>query len=289
MATVLLLFFSLSLQAQIPTDAFTETDKAFFETQKASIEKWLGNIGLGNDKITEIKLQTTPNFVVLRLRVANAETWLSIRQSYADSNQNRRIEEEIFDKLVAWCEVNPKQAQVVITDVTNYEVKGGIDLKLNKFVVEESNKPRGYRLEVFKLPKYKVIPNPSSTAFDEFEGTRKKIIVALQKFYQDKENVKFQVLLDLDNKIYIRVTNLKKEIIYDKLFGDFEQILISVDLLKAGKYITIVCGVDGKHSSNFFTAPRTLTGYKDMGSNGYQAYINEYAQKITTYLAKNMR
>jgi hypothetical protein len=283
--------FTMPLQAQDVKDNFTEADKTFFDAQKAPIQKWLADIGLDDSKIKEVEILTitdfNPNFVVLRLKVEQADTWLSIREAYLLANK-REIEKDIFDKFVYFCEANPKQVQIVIKDTKSYKVRAGINDEGREIEIKEDNKPKSPSIERFNLPKFRVIPDNIAMVYDEFAPARQKIIAVLQKHYQGRENVQFKVF-DFDNKIHIRVSNLKKEIIYDKMFGDFEQIFINVDLLKTGRYVTFVCSVDGKHSTNFFTAPRTLTGYKDMGNNGYQVYIDEYAQKITTYLYKNIK
>lgn len=282
------MFNSFLAQGQ---EIFTQQDSAFFANQKADMKAWLVQVGIDSLKITDIRIQTVPSYVILRVYALSPEVWIALRESYL-SQYKRNLEKDIFEKFVFLCEVEAKQALLIIEEPTEslskFEVKAGLDPdKDYSFNIIEHNKPKVAHVEKFQLPAAKIIPPKEATSIDDFEVARLRIISILRQYYAKKgtwfEQSKFDVKESIDKQVKIIITNLRNEMLHDLFFGHFERIELRFYLTKEVEKVLFECMIDGKYGTSILLAPRSDYHYKDMGIR-YQSYINDYALKIKSLL-----
>ena len=292
------LFCPLGLFAQ---ENFTERDSIFFQKQLPKMQFSLEKMGLTKERnIRNILIGVRPDmkgveYVVLMIQIADSDTWRNLRKSYQKTHQ-RKLEEDIFDKFVFLCEVEPERAVLSIYESTKgYKLQAGLDPDQDfRFDINEDTvKTKAWIYEPFELPKYQIFPAHNLKLERKIPHVKEKMIQVLKEYYENKgswfSKSNFDTITNHKNFFKVRISNLKMELIRDN-YQYFELIEINIKITeKSRQSIHFQCGVDAKYGTSIFIEPR-MTDFKDISQDSkYQKFINEYALRIRDHLYEKLR
>ncbi|MGB0525072.1 MAG: hypothetical protein ACPGJS_19015 [Flammeovirgaceae bacterium] len=279
-------------------EVFTAQDQTFFQQQVEPIKNYLRLLNLwGGEQVKDVQIEvrkdkTGTAYVILFLEPASITTWRILHKDY-EKKYNQQLEEVIFEKFIFLCEISAKQALLVVSKSTNYglyQLKAGVDPDKNyNFSIEDQFiKTKAWVFEEFDLPKSIVYPSTEGNYRKDKKAMRNHIITVLKNYYKDKgswiTSSKIDVLDSYDTKVYLKVSNLKKELIHDSI-RFFELIFIKVSFEENGAdNIAFKVQVNAKYGTSILLAPRD-SAFKDIArKSSYQNYIDAYALKVRTFL-----
>lgn len=286
-----IVFFFLCFLCKAQSNDFNYLDSAFFTEKTPAMKVWLNRQGV-SPLLSNVIIQTVPNYVILRLKADTPEKWLRLRQDFQEK-QSISLEKNIFDAFVSRMQAGEDSVLLYINfDKDSYQIQAGLDSENDyEFVIEEQNKPRGIILGTpFDLPSTAFSHKEDTTISGSVQVVRKKIEVFLENKYKGKEGwfwsakSQYPYRTAYDSVAYIKVENIKNEIIDDCYICYYEKLDVRVSISKVDNgRLRLTCQIEGFYGGGLFQPRRS--DYKDMEEE-YKEYLNNYIENLRNELGK---
>jgi len=282
---ILFILFSISYLARSQD---LRKDSAFFQKQLTEYQNWL--YGTGISKILKYEnMEMLSDKLILHFELKNDTDWMGLKKSYNPTNPNS-ISELLFSRMIHLFEVPQENAEISLSNHQDFYVN--ITYKNNKLLVDEPS-PKGLVSNHLIIPVVKIHLLKTQLNPDVIESNVdvvKNIIVNyLQKYYKRKtarfSQARIKIWQD-ENTVYVKVSNITKEIIYDNLIGYWELIDYEIKVEQENNEVKIYYTLQGKYGAGIFVAPRQ-NDFVDM-ERDYKNYLDSYNNQIKSNIRSEL-
>jgi hypothetical protein len=262
-------------------------DSSFFYKQVDAYQQWLKETGF--DKVISYEsIEILSDKLILRFNLKSDLDWFGLKKSYNEEDPNS-INELLFFRATFLFEIPMENAEIRLSDHQNYYVNISYN---NKLVVNEPN-PKGIVKNHLIVPVIKINKLKLTTTSDAIENNVEivKDIIEnyLRNYYKTKtarfSKANIRILQD-ENIVFVKISNISREIIDEGLIGYWELIEMVIRVEQVGTNVRIAYTLQGKYGAGVFLAPRQ-NDYVDM-ERDYKAYLDNYNQQIKSNIRNEL-
>jgi hypothetical protein len=263
-------------------------DSLFFYNQLGEYKEWIKEAGF--DKVIGYEnIEISNDKVILRFSLKSDLDWFGLKKACNPKDPNS-INELLFYRMTHLFELPMENAEIILTDHKKYYVN--ISYQNNRLLVIEPN-PKGFVKNSLSIPVIKINSLQSATNQDVIESNEDKvkslIINYLQNTYKNKtarfSKANLKIWQD-ENTIYVKISNITKEIIYDGLIGYWELIDIIIKVEQVNNHVRINYMLQGKYGAGIFVAPRQ-NDFVDM-ERDYKIYLDTYNDQLKSNIRNEL-
>lgn len=283
--------FSLAQKDTIPTRELSDDDLEFLWKARDQYQDWLDGSELSKViKVSELFIANS-NLVMLDLEITTGSDWLNLKEGYQEKS-GTDLRRTLFNKLLFLAEIDRTQAGIRIRSKENdYYVDMRFvngELKIHESKLKGSRKGTVV-IDIKKLPKAL-----KGDGADGLELTKERIIKYFDEFYSKKsnwfQNVKFKETEEEKDGVYylsFSISNIKKEVLDDFVFGYYERISIDITLKKVNNKIIALYEVQAKYGQGILIEPRKVD-FTDVDPK-YKSYLDQYAKELKGEIDKAIK